>query len=172
MVADIAYHGGQGENPHAHIMLTTRTVTPEGFGPKNRDWNKKEQLATWREDWAAHANRALERHGHAERIDHRTLVAQRDEALARGDTARAETLDRDPEIHLGRSGWMMLRTGNEQIAEGNRDREQERAALHEERRTIQERIHELIRIAAEKVKELVRGKDCGPQPDHDFGPSR
>ena len=32
MVADIAYHGGQGENPHAHIMLTTRTLSPEGFG--------------------------------------------------------------------------------------------------------------------------------------------
>ena len=65
---------------------------------------------------------------------------QRDEALARGDTARAETLDRDPEIHLGRSAWMALRTGeanertqrNEQIAEGNRDREQEQAAGHEE----------------------------------------
>ena len=53
----------------------------------------------------------LERHGHAGRIDHRTLAAQRDEALARGDTDRAENLDRDPEIHLGRSAWMALRTG-------------------------------------------------------------
>ena len=109
---------------------------------------------------------------------------QRDEALARGDTARAETLDRDPELHLGRSAWMALRTGeanertrrNEQIADGNCDREQERATLHEESRTIQERIQELIRLAAEKVKELVRGKDRGQQPqqqpDHDFGPSR
>ena len=47
MVADIAFHGGQGENPHAHIMLTTRTLTPEGFGNKNRQWNKKEHLVTW-----------------------------------------------------------------------------------------------------------------------------
>ena len=129
MVADIAFHGGQGENPHAHIMLTTRPITPEGFGQKDRSWNKKEHLVTWREDWAATANHALERHGHADRIDHRTLAAQRDEALARGDTARAETLDRDPEIHLGRAAWMEVRTGeanertrrNEQIAEGNRD---------------------------------------------------
>ena len=186
MVADIAYHGGQGENPHAHIMLTTRTIGREGFGPKNRDWNKKEQLASWREDWAAHANRALERHGHADRIDHRTLAAQRDEALARGDTARAETLDRDPEIHLGRAAWMMLRTGeanertrrNNQITEGNREREQERAAGHEAIRTIQAQILDLIRHVAEKVKEtvkgLVRGEDRGPQPqpDPEFGPSR
>ena len=55
MVADIAFHGGQGENPHAHIMLTTRTLTPEGFGNKNRKWNKKEQLVTWRKDWADRA---------------------------------------------------------------------------------------------------------------------
>ena len=79
---------------------------------------------------------------------------------------------------------MVLRTGevnerterNDRIAEGNRDREQERAAWHEEIRTIQERIHDLIRLAAEKIKELVRGKDRGPQPDlppdRDWGPSR
>ena len=186
MVADLAHHGGQGENPHAHIMLTTRSISPEGFGPKNRDWNTKAQLATWREDWAASANRALERRGHAERIDHRTLAAQRDEALQRGDTARAETLDRDPEIHLGRASWMALRTGevnerterNDRIADGNRDREQERVAGHEDIRTIQEQIRDLIRHVAEKVKEkvkgLVRGEDRGPQPqpDHEFGPSR
>ena len=186
MVADIAYHGGHGENPHAHIMLTTRTLTPKGFGQKDRSWNKKELLTSWREDWAARANRALERRGHSERIDHRTLAAQRDEALQRGDTARAETLDRDPEIHLGRAAWMMLRTGeanertrrNDQIAEGNRDREQERAAGHEAIRTIQEQIRDLIRHVAEKVKEkvkgLVRGEDRGPQPqpEPDFGPSR
>ena len=186
MVADLAYHGGQGENPHAHIMLTTRSISSEGFGPKNRDWNKKEQLASWRADWAASANRALERRGHAERIDHRTLVVQRDEALARGDTARAETLDRDPEIHLGRSAWMVQRTGeanertrrNDQITEGNRDREQERAAGYEEIRTIQAQIQALIwrgiEKVKEKVKELVRGEDRGPQPqpDPDWGPSR
>ena len=173
MVADIAYHGGQGENPHAHVMLTTRTLTPDGFGKKNRDWNKKEHLATWRKDWAAHANRALERHGHADRIDHRTLAAQRDEALQRGDTARAESLDRDPEIHLGRSAWMMARTGednprtlrNDQLVAGNRDREQARAALYEELRTIQAQIQELIRGAVEKVKEAVKGLVRGTQPD-------
>ena len=55
MVADVTYHGGQGENPHAHIMLTTRTLTPEGFGPKNREWNKKEHLVSWRKDWADRA---------------------------------------------------------------------------------------------------------------------
>ena len=182
MVADIAYHGGQGENPHAHILLTTRKLTQEGFGQKDRSWNSKELLTSWREDWAAHANQALERGGSPERIDHRTLTVQRDEALARGDTKRAETLDRDPELHLGRAAWAMVRTGednertrrNDQIAEGNRDREQDRADLREEIRTIQERIWEIVRRAAEKVKELARGKERGPQPqpEPDLGPSR
>ena len=31
MVADIAFHGGQGENPHAHIMLTTPDPHPGGL---------------------------------------------------------------------------------------------------------------------------------------------
>ena len=35
--------------------------------------------------------------------------------------------------------------------------------LHEEIRTIQERIQELIRRVTEKVKELVRVEDRGPQ---------
>ena len=101
------------------------------------------------------------------------LAAQRDEALQRGDTARAETLDRDPEIHLGRSAWMMARTDednarterNDRIVEGNRDREQERAAGHEAIRTIQEQIQALIRRGIEKVKETVKGLVRGPQPD-------
>ena len=174
MVADIAYHGGQGENPHAHIMLTTRSIGPEGFGQKDRSWNKKEQLASWREDWAASANRALERRGHAERIDHRTLAAQRDEALQRGDTARAESLDRDPEIHLGRSAWMMARTGednprtlrNDQVVAGNRDREQVARCLacknfaRSTRRFRNSSVH-----AVEKVKETVKGLVRGTQPD-------
>ena len=44
-------------------MLTTREISEEGFTVKNRDWNKKELLEQWREQWAEHANRALEREG-------------------------------------------------------------------------------------------------------------
>ena len=42
----------------------------------------------------------------------------------RSDTTRAETLDRDPEIHLGRAAWMMLRTGegNERTRRNGEDR--------------------------------------------------
>ena len=146
MVADIAFHGGESKNPHAHIMLTTRTLSPEGFGQKNREWNKKEHVMTWRKDWADSANRALAQHGRAERIDHRTLVAQRDEALRRGDHARADSLDRAPQVRKGRAAWMKVRTGKDndqtrlakEVNARNAAREQERAALRDELRTIQQ----------------------------------
>jgi Ti-type conjugative transfer relaxase TraA len=79
MIADIAFHRGhkgQEAQPHLHVMLTMREVTPEGFGQKNRAWNDKALLQQWREAWAEDCNLALAKHGHDVRIDHRTLEAQ------------------------------------------------------------------------------------------------
>lgn len=87
MIADINLHHIESDNPHAHILLTTREITPEGFGQKNRTWNDKEHLNTWRSNWEKHTNHALERAGSKERIDHRTLEAQ--------------GIGRIPQIHLG-----------------------------------------------------------------------
>ncbi len=90
MVADVSIHLGTPEdrgNPHAHVMLTTRRVGPEGFGKKERDWDKKGELGGWRKAWQGHANRALEREGSRERIDHRSYAA-------RG-------IDREPGLHEG-----------------------------------------------------------------------
>ena len=134
MVADIALHApgreGDDRNHHAHILLTTREIGPEGFGAKNRDWNAVEMLEEWREAWARDSNRALERCGHDERIDHRTLEAQRIEASARataahdrGDeaealrqTVRAVELDRDPLPQLSAGAWQMKERGIEVAA--------------------------------------------------------
>ena len=80
MVADIAFHrpGSKGDNRnfHAHIMLTMRKVDGEGFGQKERNWNSNALLQQWREQWAIHANRALEQAGHDARIDHRSNEAR------------------------------------------------------------------------------------------------
>lgn len=79
MVADVAFHRGHkgGEDqPHGHVMLTLREVTPDGFGQKNRTWNDRQLLNDWREHWADHCNRGLARQGYDLRIDHRTLEAQ------------------------------------------------------------------------------------------------
>jgi hypothetical protein len=75
MIADFCIRSAEG-NPHAHILLTLRVLTPSGFGPKERSWNGKAKLLGWRAAWAACANSHLARAGHGVRIDHRTLEAQ------------------------------------------------------------------------------------------------
>ncbi len=76
MIADVAIHtdkSSDGElQPHAHVMLTMREVTMEGFGQKVREWNAKENLLEWREHWAEIANRHLALNGHDITIDHRS----------------------------------------------------------------------------------------------------
>ena len=131
MVADVAIHApgreGDERNHHAHILLTTRAVDADGFTAKNRDWNKVEVLESWREAWARDTNAALERAQVAERVDHRTLAAQREEALElataardRGDereelaqTVRAVELDRPPLPQLSPGAWQMKQRGHE-----------------------------------------------------------
>lgn len=79
MVADVALHApgkGDDRNHHAHVMLTMRTLGPEGFGGKAREWNDKAVLEGWRVEWEQAANRALERAGIEARIDHRSLIEQ------------------------------------------------------------------------------------------------
>lgn len=76
MVADFSVHEDDPNNPHAHVLLSMREVTGEGFGQKVRSWNAKVDLLKWRETWAETANEHLARAGHAVRIDHRTLEAQ------------------------------------------------------------------------------------------------
>ncbi|WP_421700660.1 Ti-type conjugative transfer relaxase TraA [Ancylobacter sp.] len=80
MVADLNVHWDTGEDgmakPHAHVMLTMRSVDEEGFGPKVREWNATQMVERWRERWAALANERLAELDIDARIDHRSLEAQ------------------------------------------------------------------------------------------------
>jgi Ti-type conjugative transfer relaxase TraA len=76
MVADVAIHHDNPANPHAHILLTMRTVGPDGFGKKEREWNQKDTLRRWREAWASTANHHLAMAGLEARIDHRSYFEQ------------------------------------------------------------------------------------------------
>ena len=80
MIADLNVHwdfGGDGEpKPHAHVMLTMREVGGDGFGPKNRDWNRTNLLEKWRERWGTHVNERLAELDIDARVDHRSLEAQ------------------------------------------------------------------------------------------------
>ncbi|WP_233986508.1 MobQ family relaxase [Pectobacterium versatile] len=81
MIADIAFHDLDGNNPHAHVMLTLKPITADGFGKKERSWNDKKNVILWRESWSVIANRCLAAAGSNERIDHRSIEIQHDEAL-------------------------------------------------------------------------------------------
>lgn len=163
MVADIAYHDFGGENPHAHIQLTMRRIAGAGFAPKKeRAWNAPELLEAWRAAWAEHANRALERAGSEERIDHRSLAAQRAEAIQRGQAERAEQLDREPGVHVGKAAWHQETDKGIQTERGGRmlaiaDRNAERSKVRERMRTI-DRLRQQLRRLRELGRRLTRSE--------------
>ena len=80
MIADLNVHWDVGADgmakPHAHVMLTMREVGDDGFGKKNRDWNRTDLLEKWRERWSEHVNHRLAELDIDARIDHRSLEAQ------------------------------------------------------------------------------------------------
>jgi hypothetical protein len=87
MIADIGFHNtiasDGGEKPHAHIMLTFREITPDGFGQKRREWNTavftkddyikdKSELVGLRATYADYVNAALADSGSHTRVSHLT----------------------------------------------------------------------------------------------------
>ena len=97
VIADIAIHepskGGNDKNHHAHIMLTTRKaeldadnkliLTTKADIELSNTKRKSLEMGTTQEDikyirgtWADLANRALERAGYREKIDHRSYADQ------------------------------------------------------------------------------------------------
>lgn len=135
MVADVAIHaahkGGDERNVHAHVLLTTRTITPEGFAGKERGWNDRALLEEWRASWERHLNRALEREQVAERVDHRSYAT-------RG-------LDREPEPKQGPVATQMERTGRRSHAGNDRRAARERNAERERLRAEQRRLDQQLR---------------------------
>ncbi|MDP1383947.1 MobQ family relaxase [Priestia megaterium] len=114
MVADIAIHRDDANNPHAHIMLTMRNLDQDGFGKKNRDWNadfanakennrgyvkNSEGCLSIREQWANYANQALEEAQSKERITHLSHENRGLEVL--------------PTIHLGHVAHDMEKKGKQ-----------------------------------------------------------
>lgn len=102
MIVDCAIHDPdyRNDNPHVHLMITMRDVTPDGFGNKNRNWNHKDILKSWRADWARVQNQALERAGfdlEEVGVDHRSYKEQ-------GSGLK-------PQIHEGKDATGLRRKG-------------------------------------------------------------
>ncbi len=117
VAVDVAIHAphreGDQRNHHAHVLTSTRRLEPEGFTAKTRVLDSAKtggvEIEQMRGVWAELQNRALERVGEVERVDHRSLEKQREAAQERGDTLSAEELDRDPELKLGPAANSMER---------------------------------------------------------------
>jgi chromosome segregation ATPase len=118
------------DNPHAHLLTTTRTVDREGHtlgGKCDRELSdtkretkglgpRREDLSEAREVWASIQNQHLERAGISERVDHRSNAER--------------NMDAEPHVHTGPKATAMERRGertergdlNCQILELNRQR--------------------------------------------------
>lgn len=144
MCCDFAIHDPDppGHNPHAHVMLTMRSIDEHGkWMPKCKkvydldqngerirlpsgrwkshkenlhDWNDKGNAELWRESWEAIQNRYLERNDRTERVSLRSLEDQ--------------GIERQPTVHMGPAVTAMERKGietnignlNREIREANR----------------------------------------------------
>lgn len=117
LVADVAIHSPDGldgqPQPHAHVMLTDRDVTPEGqFAKRKPAWlSRPEHIQAVREAWADHCNRALEAAGLEERVDHRSVRDRNRAAIEADDRAEIILTDRLPEPKIGPRATRMVREG-------------------------------------------------------------
>ena len=89
---DVCIHeprpGADSRNYHAHLLMTTREVTPDGLGPRTtlelggRERHQaglgstRDEYLLIRERWAEVTNEALQRAGLTARVDHRSLERQ------------------------------------------------------------------------------------------------
>jgi ATP-dependent exoDNAse (exonuclease V) alpha subunit len=118
VAVDLAIHSPNGKtdarNHHAHLLMTTRTVTASGLGEKtmlereNRalariGWpTTHQQVRELRETWADLANRHLARAEHDLRIDHRSHAARGIELTPTAHRGVHAT-------QLSRKGWEVSR---------------------------------------------------------------
>ena len=148
MCADIAVHDKGDGNPHAHLILTLRSIDENGkwqakwkknyilddqggkiYDPATKrytcgpsiplnNWSCRENVETWRREWADACNREFKRKGLKVRVTHESYVRQ--------------GVYRQPQIHLGRKVIALEQRGihtersekNRKIIERNRLRDQ------------------------------------------------
>ncbi|EKS7779711.1 MobQ family relaxase [Edwardsiella piscicida] len=140
IIADVVIHDINGHNPHIHIMGTTREILSTGFGKKVREWDKPETLDSWRKGWQEICNEFLELYGHDERIDHRSIKVQYEEALEQATAAatneekaiwlaKAIETNRDPILHIPRDRWGTVAAQEQRAAEQAIRDEQKKEAV-------------------------------------------
>jgi ATP-dependent exoDNAse (exonuclease V) alpha subunit len=159
VAVDLAVHlprpDGDPRNFHAHLLTTTREVTPQGLGAKtgldmqSRERRRRE-LPDWREEvrtlrarWATLSNEALREANVEARVDHRSLAE-------RG-------IAREPRPHIPMASLKMEQRGvRSVVAERIREDYRRRVAARLERAAQ-------ATTAPESAAQS-NGKDAGAQP--------
>jgi len=124
---DVSLHApdreGDQRNWHAHLLATTRKVTAGRLAEKCAiELSDAKRLSLGlaparieveavRQMWAEEVNRQLTQARRPERVDHRSLAAQREEAIQKGDPQKVAELDRAPQVKLGWKVVQMMRRG-------------------------------------------------------------
>jgi hypothetical protein len=168
VAVDFAIHkphrSGDERNHHAHIMATTRQVTPTGLGAKAAiEWSDtdrakkgltagKVEVKVIRERWAELTNEHLKERGIEVRVDHRSLADQ--------------GIDRTPTSHLGPAVSGMERRGIEtevgkrislEMATQRLERAAELGRIEREREAVQRSILDL----SGDLKTARQGRETG-----------
>jgi len=200
MIADVAWHNKTAsdgkEQPHAHVMLTMRPLTADGFGLKSRhdwvpdptgrthpdgrpvlvasnadSWNCPDYFERCREDWQNIANDALAEAGSEARIDRRSL-------LARGLSRLPEPALRLAYYLRDLYGCMKERFGQFQMAQHYRQVEQAAQAAYRRADPLAlggaEASNKMQRFYGWFERQLGRLETEPPSHSHDFnlGPER
>jgi hypothetical protein len=171
VAVDVSVHTpdrkGDWRNDHAHLLMTTRTVGPDGLGEKTRDLDVSKtsgaHVDAWRKEWEHQVNGALERGEQARglepgiwgRVDHRSLEAQ--------------GIERQPEPKMGPAVTAMERRGEEtrvgdqvrEVREHNAEiiqlaQERERRAEAERAKTAEEARRQDAQRAADAAEKAER----------------
>ena len=177
VAADVCLHKpakqGDERNHHAHILITTRSVSmsEDGspiLGDKTAlEWSDRkrqekglnkaaDEMKELREKWAELANKALERAGKTERIDPRSNEAQ--------------GIERIPEEHLGHKMTALERKGVKTTV-GNRNREiQKKNADLKRIEANYNNINTLMKRAIKRKEQLQKDPpkpaQSTPKPSH------
>jgi ATP-dependent exoDNAse (exonuclease V) alpha subunit len=119
LIVDLAIHEPTASDglphKHCHIMITPRPIGPEGFHAYKDQtfwWagqgdKSKEELEKLRAIWARMQNDALAAAGSSARVDHRSLAAQREEAIDQAAQAHAAGQEHAAQCHAARAELLM-----------------------------------------------------------------
>jgi hypothetical protein len=153
--------GADPRNHHAHLLMTTREVTPDGLGARTPlevsgrqrhlmgiAGSSRDDYLACRARWAELTNEALQHAGLSQRIDHRSL--------------KDRGLNREPALSMPEKVWYAERAGSFSAA-GNEIRARHRERL-EARRIGPEALARVLENQRAQLKAAIEREREGLQP--------